>query len=392
MKKILFILALIFLLTKPIFAAEKISLYFFWARGCPHCAAEKEFLKSLTQKYPQLEIKSFEVTASRENTALLQKIGQKLNTDTSGIPFTVIGKYHFAGFLDEQTSGQEIEQAVVCALEEGCGEVADRLINSLLPETRLLKTEKIPQTIRLPLIGSLKTQNLSLPALTFAIALLDGFNPCAMWVLLFLISLLLGMKNRQKMWLLGLTFIIASAFVYFLFMAAWLNLFLFLGFIFWIRIIIGFIALLAGGYNLRDYFVNKEGGCEVVDEEKREKIFAKLRKIASEERLILALIGLVILAFSVNLIELVCSAGLPAIYTQILTVNQLPKWQYYLYLVFYIFIFMLDDLLVFSLAMLTLQAVGIEKKYRRLSCLVGGLVITLIGLLLLFKPEVLMFG
>ena len=103
-------------------------------------------------------------------------------------------------------------------------------------------------------------------------------------------------------------------------------------------------------------------------------------------------IGIILLAVAVNLIELVCSAGLPAIYTQILSLATLDRWQYYLYLLLYILIFMLDDLIVFFIAMITLKAVGIENKYVRFSRLIGGILITIIGLLLLFKPEILMFG
>lgn len=392
MKKIFLIITLLFLFSAPTFAADTVNIYFFWAQGCPHCVAEKEFLESLKQKYPQVVIKSYEVTGSRENAQLLQKIGQKLNTDVSGVPFTIVGKYHFAGYLNDQTTGQKIEEAVQCATKEGCGVIADQLIHSLLPESPPSQTSQIPAIINLPFLNQIQIKNLSLPALTFIIALLDGFNPCAMWVLLFLISLLLGMKDRQKMWLLGTTFIAASAFVYFLFISTWLNLFLFLGFVLWVRILIGLVALATGSYNLRDYFINKGGGCEIVADEKRERMFSRMRRLTSEKRTLLALAGMVVLAFSVNLIELVCSAGLPAIYTQILSLSKLPTWQYYLYLLFYILIFMADDLFVFFIAMTTLKMVGIEKKYSRASRLLGGTLMLLIGLLLLFKPELLMFG
>ncbi len=194
------------------------------------------------------------------------------------------------------------------------------------------------------------------------------------------------------MWILGTAFILTSGFVYFLFLSAWLNLFLFLGFVFWVRIIIGLIALGAGSYSLWDCFKNRAGGCKVVDGEKRRKVFDKIKTITQNKTFIFSLIGIILLAFAVNLVELVCSAGLPAIYTQILALNNLPSWQYYSYLVFYVFIFMIDDLVVFIIAMITLKATGMESKYAKYSRLVGGIIILLIGLLMLFKPEVLMFG
>lgn len=386
-------LVLSFVIIKPIVAQENdVTIHFFWARGCPHCAKEKVFLTSLTQKYPQLQIKDYEITENRENLKSLEKVGKELSADVSGVPFTVIGKQHFSGYYTDETTGKEIEDAVKCAVENGCEDIVGTITKESVESEQESKTQTIPESIKLPLVGDIRIKNLSLPVFTFVIAVLDGFNPCAMWTLLFLISLLLGMKDRVKMWTLGSAFIASSAFVYFLFLSAWLNFFLFLGFVIWVRIAIGLVALTAGGYNLRDYFTNKTGGCEVMGDKKRQKVFERIKNITQNKKFFLALAGIILLAFAVNLVELICSAGLPAIYTQVLSLSKLPTWQYYLYLIFYILIFMLDDLIVFIAAMTTLQAVGIESKYSRYSHLIGGIVMLIIGFLMLFKPELLMFG
>lgn len=390
---IFFVFLTFFCLARPVLANDDpVNIYFFWSKGCPHCTKEKIFLENLQEKYERVEIKSFDITANQKNIEIFQEVGKKLSATTAYVPFTVVGKHYFTGYLDDETTGRQIEEAVKCALENGC----EDMVGNLLAPSASISTKEdsriIPKNLHLPVIGEVKIQNLSLPALTFVIALLDGFNPCAMWALLFLISLLLGMENRKRMWLLGTTFIIISGLVYFLFLSAWLNLFLFLGFVLWVRIIIGFVALGAGGYNLRDYWVNREGGCRTAKDEKRQKFFERIKKVVQEKQFVLALGGIILLAVAVNLIELVCSAGLPAIYTQILALTELPRWQYYLYLVFYVFIFMLDDLFVFFIAMTTLRAMGIESKYGRYSRLIGGLLMLIIGFLLLFKPEWLMFG
>jgi len=213
-----------------------------------------------------------------------------------------------------------------------------------------------------------------------------------MWALLFLISLLLGMKDRRRMWVLGTAFIVTSAIVYFLFMAAWLNFFLFLEYVVWVRLLIGFIALGAGAYNLREYLVYKEGVCKVTSDRKRRKIFESLKEVSQSKEFFMALIGIVLLAFAVNMIELVCSAGLPAIYTHVLSLSNMPTWKYYLYLLIYVFFFMIDDLFVFLVSMKALKSVGIQSKYARYSHLIGGALMLLIGVLLIFKPELLMFG
>jgi len=371
---------------------EEVNLYFFWAEGCPHCANEKPFLAKLEQRYDNLAVHSMEVTRNTENAELLARLGKELGADVSGVPFTVIGKQYFAGWYSEETTGKSIEDAVQCAIENQCPDVVGRLVTPVTPDPSQESERNAPERIVLPIFGEIETKSVSLPVLTVIIAALDGFNPCAMWVLLFLISLLLGMKDRKKMWIFGGVFIGASAFVYFLFMAAWLSLFLFLGFIFWVRLAIGVVALGAGYYNLREYFTNPAGVCKVTGGEKRQRIFESLKKIVQEKHFLIALGGLVALAFAVNMVELICSAGLPAVYTQVLSMANLQGWQYYSYLALYIFIFMLDDLFVFFAAMVTLQITGVSSKYSRMSHLIGGIVMLAIGLLLVFKPEWLMFG
>ena len=366
-------------------------MHFFWASGCPHCAKEKVFLDTIKDKYPELTIKDYEITSNQSNRDLLQKVGSQLQTEIKGVPFAVIGTKYFSGYYNDEVTGSEIEDSIKCAIRDGCADLlATKEAGDKSQENNNL--DGVPEIINVPFLGNLEVKKISLPLITIVIAMVDGFNPCAMWTLLFLISLLLGMKDRKRMWLLGTTFIVASAFAYFLFLSAWLNLFLFLGFVVWIRIIIGILAFGSGSYYLKDYFTNKNGGCKVMGDSKRQKIFEKLKNITQRKQIFIALGGIILLAFAVNMVELVCSAGLPAIYTQLLSNYHLPSLQYYLYLLLYIFIFMLDDLFIFFTAMITLRLTGIQSKYSRISHLVGGILMLIIGFLLIFKPEWLLFG
>jgi cytochrome c biogenesis protein CcdA len=179
--------------------------------------------------------------------------------------------------------------------------------------------------------------------------------------------------------------------VYFIFMAAWLNIFLFLGFIFWLRVAIGVLALAAAGVNLREFFRNKEGSCPLGGES-RQGIMARIQNAIEHQSFWLAAGGIFLLGVAVNLVELFCSAGLPVVYTQILTLSRLPVWQYYAYLALYIAVFMLDDLIVFVVSMATLRHFGLATKYKRFSNLAGGVVLLMVGILLIFRPELLMFG
>lgn len=372
------------------------NVYFFYGKGCPHCASEEEFLDDLKDRYPEVVIRSFEVWGSQENRQFLMDIGKRLDISISGVPFTLVGDKYFTGWYDEKTTGAAIEEAVQNALSAGCRDIGSEVMTAEKQEGEGCgyeeKKSPIPQKIKVPLAGEIDIKNFSLPLLTVVLGALDGFNPCAMWTLLFLISLLLGMQDRRRMWILGSVFIVASASVYFLFMSAWLNLILFLGFVAWIRILIGALALAGGGYSLKEFISNKSAGCKVAGEEKRRKTFERMKAAVQQSSFWLALGGIIVLAFAVNLVELICSAGLPAVYTQVLAMNEMAGWHYYLYILLYIFFFMLDDLIIFFIAMITLEMTGITTKYARISRLVGGLVMLAIGLMLILKPEWLMFG
>lgn len=399
MKRLLVVLFGLFLwmgLSGRVLAGE-VGVYFFWGEGCPHCAKEKIFLDKLERDYEEVRVYEFEITRSQANVMLLQEMARDLDVEVAGVPFTVVGRDYWIGYQSEATTGKEIEAAVIGLIEEE-GEAigseegeADKGADEGTGVT-IERMKRDGASIEVPILGEVEIEGLSLPVLTVVMAVLDGFNPCAMWTLLFLISLLLGMENRRRMWILGVTFVATSAGVYFLFLSAWLNLFLFVGMVGWIRGLIGLVAVGAGGYYLWDFCVNREGGCGVMGDEKRQKVFEKLRGIVLRQRFWMALMGIVLLAVAVNMVELVCSAGLPAVYTQVLSMSELASWQYYVYLVFYVLIFMLDDLFVFFTAMITLRAVGIESKYARYSHLIGGALMLVLGVLLWFKPEVLMLG
>jgi thiol-disulfide isomerase/thioredoxin len=380
-----------------VLAQNPVNVYFFWGQGCPHCEREKEFLSGLQSKYPQIAVRDFEVWNNSENRQILIDVGGKLNIEIAGVPFTVVGDKHFIGWYDENSTGTAIEEAVKKAIDSGCSDIVAPIVNPEIDPGENGscgddgKTE-IPEKINVPFLGAIGVKDFSLPVLAVVLGALDGFNPCAMWTLLFLISLLLGMENRKRMWILGCSFIGASALVYFLFMSAWLNLLLFVGFIVWVRIIVALVAIGGGAYNLKAYFSKEPAVCANAADPKRKKVFERLKKITLQNNFYLALGGIVLLAFAVNLVELICSAGLPVIFTQILSMSGLSQWQYYSYIALYILGFMADELFVFFAAMITLKMAGITTKYQKASHLIGGVLMLAIGLLLIFRPEWLMFG
>lgn len=377
------------------------DLYLFWGDGCPHCAKEEIFLAKMAATYPDLRMQKFEVWKHPANARLMGEVAKNLQANVSGVPFTIIGDKYFVGF-DEKYTAPQIEERIKECVTGACPNTVASIVPALpAPEPVATEKEVTPEaeqskvsgTIDGGIFGEIDMAKFSLPVLTIIIGALDGFNPCAMWVLVFLIGLLIGMENRKRMWILGLAFIVASAAVYFLFMAAWLNIFLFMGVVSWVKVLIGLVALAGAWYSLKDFYKNKDAACEVGDMEKKKKTMDKLKGYVASQNFWLALFGIMALAFMVNLVELLCSAGFPAVYTQVLAMNNMTGWHYYAYILLYILFFMLDDLIVFFIAMFTLQATGLTTKYTRASRLIGGVLMLIIGLLMIFKPSILMsFG
>ncbi len=367
------------------FAAEKTPLYFFYGSTCPRCHEAKAFLDQLKTKYQDLEIISYEVFANRENANVFEKFLEAAGQEkTIRVPAIFIGEETIIGYANEEITGSEIEKAVKFCSENDCPDPLDIYLKN--------KGDKEePKIFKLPLIGEFDPKKISLPFLAIILGLIDGFNPCAMWVLLLLISLLLTVNSRKKMWLVGGTFIVASGILYFLFMTVWLNLFLFLGYISFIRILIGLVAISVGIWRCRDFFNWKPGICKVGDEASHGKIESKIKKILMPAALPATFLGIVALAFSVNLVEIFCSAGFPAIFTQVLAIQNIGTAQKYLYILIYDLFYMLDDLVIFSLAAITFQKIGFTDKYSRWSALIGGVLLLLLGLALVFKPDLLMF-
>ncbi len=371
---------------------QAVRLYFFWAKGCLHCVEEKKFLARLVRDHPFVHIVDLELTSSAPNREVLQKVSRLLQGKWGGVPFTVVGRRYFVGWQGEASTGEAIRQAVLAAQRQGGPDIVAPLIGPSPPTDLSLPATSAPRLV-LPLAGEIDLGKLSLLAVTLLLGALDGFNPCAMWALVFLIGLLLGLPERRKRWALGAMFIFGSGLVYFLFMAAWLNLFLFLGLVVWIRLGVGLVALVAGALNLRTFFRDQNGSCPLSGREtRRRRWLEKIRQAVTRQGFWLSLGGVFLLGLAVNLVEIFCSLGLPVVYTQILALSNLPRWGYYGFLLLYIVVFMLDDLIVFILSMLTLEQLGLTHRYRRVSHIVGGGVLLAIGTLLLLKPEWLRFG
>lgn len=418
--KFLIVFAVFLLLPVSAKADEKvINIHLFYGNGCPHCAAEEEFLSDYLKDRTDVKLYKYEIWYDSHNQELLSKVQKEMGTtNKNGVPFTVIGKKTIVGYADGVTD-EQIKDAINYYLNNDyrdyAGEITGKVKKTEVKEditkdeskTEDKKENKIEkaddtkdsnqtdENVTVPVLGKINAKKVSLPILAVVLGFVDGFNPCAMWILIFLITMLFNMKDRKKMWILGLTFILTSGIVYLMFMLAWLNLATFISKIAFIRLLIAVIALVVGLINIYKYIDSlkkKDEGCDVVDKKDRKKIMEKIISITHEKKFIIALLGIMVLAASVNIIELMCSIGIPLLFTQILAMNNLSTFSYMIYMFIYIFFFLIDDIVIFVISMVTLKVTGLSTKYTKYSHLVGGIIMLIIGLLLIIKPELLMFN
>jgi len=355
------------------------QIHFFFHPNCPHCRAQEKFNQYLSSKYPDLNIIAHDTSVAAEAN-LLPRLAEKkgIPKDRLSVPATFIGPYIIIGFDEPTTSGVTLEKAITAYLNND-----PSLFNQ--EDQRWLAEE----VVDLPWFGSLQISKFSLPVLAAIIGLADGFNPCAMWVLVYLISLIISIRERNKIWLLVGSFVLASGILYFLFMTAWLNVFLLIGYIRPLTIIIGLFALGTGIISIRGYII-AEGvpSCKIGDAKSKKQTMDKIEAVVRKPLSISTVSGIIALAFIVNSIEFACSAALPAIYTHVLSLHNLPSWQYYSYILLYDFFFMLDDLIIFSLAAFAVNS-NTGRKYAHHCTILGGVVLVVLGILMAFLPDVL---
>ena len=388
--RILFSIVILFTCLSIVKAKDYVDLYLFHSDSCPHCKAEIKYLKNLDYDY--LKIHYYEVS---KYPKLVDKVRKAYDIDNSYVPLTIVGSDYIIGY--SENTNDKLTDLIESYHEQGGGyNVVNKIIKGKQYKKDFKKNKEIYQegtTKTIPLLGNIDVKKASLPLISLVIGLVDGFNPCAMWVLLFLITMLIEMKDRKKMWILGITFIVSSALVYLMFMLSWLTVVSQItqtGF----KYLIALVAFIGGFINLKSYIKTRkqEAGCDVTSAKERKKTITRIQKILSEKKFIISLLGIIALAFSVNLVELACSAGLPVLFIQILKLNDLNTMQYFIYIFIYLLFFMIDDIIIFVICMITLKVTGISNKYTKYSHLVGGIIMLLIGLLMAFKTDWLMFN
>jgi thiol-disulfide isomerase/thioredoxin len=373
-----------------------VRLYYFYSPTCPHCQAAAPFLDELDARWPWLEVQKYAVKDNRKNARFYYETALSLGTQALSVPGFIFCRQVLIGYDTAETTGAELARAI-----EACHE--QRLANPGAPlpapgavggagaggGATTLAGEPPGTTVNLPFVGSVDAKALSLPVLTLVLAGMDAFNPCAFFVLLFLLSLLVHARSRTRMAVVGGTFVLFSGLVYFVFMAAWLNVFLVAGELRVVTVIAGLLALTVAALNIKDYFWFKEGPSLSIPESAKPGLFRRMRDIVGTGNLGPMLASTVLLAIVANSYELLCTAGFPMVYTRVLTLADLETWEYYAWLAAYNVIYVIPLLLIVIVFVRTMGARKLTEREGRILKLVSGFMMLGFGLLLLAAPQLL---
>ncbi len=357
----------------PFSPSDQVNVTIFYSKACAYCHRTLLLLDELSDQNPSLKVKKVEVYSSRENTERWVNAWRAYGYDPKyiSVPLTVIDGSPVVGYDPEK----------IRSLVEACTVTQD--------ENKPCPTDKNTNVIHHFFFGKINLKGMSLPVLATVLGLADGFNPCAMVVLVYLIALIIETRDKKKMWLIVGTFVFASAFLYLLFLTAWLHVLLNIGTQPLIQLIIGIVAIAAGIFSIKNHWKQKEATCKVTSKGTKEKILNKFNSLLKNPTTPLTIAWIIFLAFAVNAIEFICSAFIPLVFTEKLAISNISMIERYGYILLYDFFYMLDDIVLFVGAALTLSFVDVTDKYVRIAGLAGGILMLLLGLMLVFFPEAL---
>lgn len=350
-------------------APRPVELHFFWSTTCPHCAAARPFVAKLPDRLPGLIVRSYEVTGDAANRERFRMMAAELGEEAQAVPaFIYCGRME-VGFDTDETTGRALEES--------------------LRRCQAGEAELGPQEMRLPVLGRVDPARWSLPVFTLVIAGLDAFNPCAFFVLLFLLSLMVHARSRARMIYVGGVFLFFSGLIYFLFMAAWLNVFRWLGEMAMVTLAAGIVAVMVGLVNIKDYFLFGQGPSLSIPAAAKPGLFERMRGLLRADHLPALTVGTAVLAVAANSYELLCTAGFPMVYTRVLTLAELPTAAYYAYLAAYNVIYVLPLLAITLVFAWTLGARKLSETEGRFLKLLSGAMMLGLGGVLVVAPAAL---
>jgi len=375
---------------------HKVVIYLFWGDGCPHCAAAKPFLNELTQRYANAELRAYEVWYVPKNQEIFKKMTAAYGFEPHGVPTIFIGNQYWEGYSDQ--IGQEIEAALKNCGENGCPDRGIGVIPGLksaqaenqVADPNQSVQQPLSDTIDLPVLGQVHLATQSIWFSTALISFVDGVNPCSIWVLTMLMAITLHTGSRKKVLIIGLIFLTVTAGVYALFIAGLFTVFTVVNFVGWIQLVVALVALFFALVNIKDYFWYKEGISFTISDSKKPGIYQRMRKLVDASQTFWGLAGAtVVLAAGVSLVEFSCTAGFPVLWTNLLVSQKVTALTFILLLLLYLFIYQLDEMVIFFTAVYTLKSSKLEEKHGRILKLIGGMLMLTLAVVMLVKPALM---
>lgn len=386
---------------------KKVKIEYFGRKDCKNCANLEKFLKELSTKRDDFEYVEHKIDESKEEKAFFDETTSKLKL-VKGTPIIYIDGHIIQGFNTADTTGKEIESLI------NSGKTKDKILilkeyvesgqtgnvssngavctgDTVCEVPGLTKGAENQVLVNIPIINkTVDLTNYSLLTMSIILGTIDGFNPCAMWVLVLFLTALIAVGNKVKMFRVAGLFIFAEAAMYFFILNAWIYAWDFVGLDKWVTPLVGIVGIVGGIFFIRNYL--KKGDtleCEVTDFEQRAKISKKIKDIANKPFTLLTALAIIGLALSVNVIEFACSVGIPQTYTKILQINEVPFWTRQFYTFIYIIGYMIDDIIVFGFALMSVNKLQLTTKYSKWVNLFGGILMIILGLIMLIKPSLL---
>jgi len=359
-----------------------IHLYFFWSKKCLHCLKARPDIIDIDSEYPWLKLHSFELVDNQEHVQRFINMSAGFGDEASSVPTFMFCGNLLSGYDSSETTGRLLKSYLL-----GCYQFAKE--NSPDNSTVYILEQNESPWLDVPFLGKISSEDYSLPVLTVFIAGMDAFNPCAFFVLLFLLSMLVHTRSRIRMALIGGIFVFFSGAIYFLYMAAWLNLFLYLGELRLITLLAGCIAVIISLINIKDYFWFKKGFSLSIADDEKPKLIDRIRRLLNLDSMTTVIFATVILSIVANSYELLCTAGFPMVYARIMTLNALSTESYYLYLLLYNFIYILPLLTIVILFTIKLGSRKLSEKEGMVLKLLSGVMMLMLGLLLVVSPQLL---
>jgi len=341
-------------------------LYFFWGEGCSHCEEVRSDLLELEEYYPGLLIKSYEVFNNEENKELFREKAVELGSNPRGVPAVILDDNIWFG-----TSQIKIE------------EIKDKLdamyINALSVNQSIIKNN-----LELPLLGHINLGKTSIVMTTLLIALIDGFNPCSLWVLSFLLNFILYSGSRKRVLLIGLTFLLVSAVTYGIFISGVFTIFSYIQELFYIRLFMFVFIIIFALVNIKDYFYYRKWFSFSIPERFKPEILKNLGKLSRiKGSNIKLLFFTAFLSIGITLVELPCTAGFPFLWMNIIQKANISNYVFLFLLAIYLLVYFIDELLIVFAVYITLQIKKLDENQGRKLKLISGIIMFYLAVIII---------